>query len=149
MPSLEIFTDNDSGQDSWCCFPCDLNGDCFRFIQQMTGSFKEAVAVAQEIIKGLKIDGAALNQKYKEQQEKRRMAKKLFVIQHRLGVQYRDWLESLRDSPRYEQARGRVDEIFQEMDEIVAAGDYEKADAYLREKEQKLRDIIEKSKGIK
>jgi DNA primase len=145
-PSLEIYTDNDSGQDSWCCYPCDLNGDCFRFIQQQTANHSEAVKVAQNIIKSSGANGVVLNKDYRQQQEKRREQKKLFTVQHGLNIQYREWLRSLKGTTKYQSAVERVDKIFEEIDNIIESGDYNKAMDYLFVKEEKLAQAIKRTK---
>jgi len=145
-PSLEIYTDNDSGQDSWCCYPCDLNGDCFKFIQEQTTNHTEAVKVAQAIIKGLGTGGMVLSKDYKEQQEKRRQQKKLFAIRHDLNVQYREWLKSLKGTAKYQEMCERVDKIFEEIDAVVKSDDYKKAADYLFAKEEKLAQAVKRTK---
>jgi len=146
-PSLEIYTDNESGQDSWCCYPCDLNGDCFKFIQeQTTYNHSEAIKIAQSIIKGLGTGGIVLNKDYREQQEKRRQRKKLFTIRHGLNVQYREWLKSLKGTAKYQKMCEKVNEIFEEMDTIVESGDYNKAMDYLFAREEKLVQAIKRTK---
>lgn len=140
-PSLNIYTDNDSGQDSWWCPVCSDNGDCFRFIQMMTSSHKEAVAVAGEIIKETGT-GGAVNPKYKEQLEKRKQRKKVHLIEYRLGIKYRDWLSSLKGHPQYEEACRKVDEVFKEMDALVEAGDHRRTIDFMKEKARKLKRLM-------
>lgn len=137
-PSLNIYTDNESGQDSWWCPVCTDNGDCFRFIQMMTNSHKEATAVAGEIIKGIGIDHA-VNPKYKAQLEKRKLRKRIQLIEYKLGVRYRDWLSSLKGHPQYEEACKKVDAIFEQIDTLVETGEYKKAVDLIKEKARKLR----------
>ena len=143
-PSFLVFTDNESGRDSWWCPPCDENGDCFRFIQLMADGHKEAVEAAQEIIKKHGGKGGANSAKYKEIQRKRRQEKKLLLRTHTLGVLYRDWLKTLKDTRAYKNACQRVDQIFEEMDKMLGGDDYKAAAAFLRDKEKKLRTRLEK-----
>ena len=143
-PSLLVFTDNESGRDSWWCPPCDENGDCFRFIQLMVEDHKEAVEVAQEITKKHGGKGGTNNAKYKEIQRKRRQEKKLLLRSHTLGVSYRDWLKTLKGTSTYKKACQRVDQIFEEMDKMLGGDDYKAATAFLRDKEKRLQKQQEK-----
>jgi len=138
-PSLNIYTDNDSGQDSWWCPVCNDNGDCFRFIQMMESNHKEAVAVAGEIIK--ETGGQTVNPKYREQLEKRKQRKKIQLISGRLGVLYRNWLDTLKGHAQYEEARKKVDGIFEEMDTLIEVGDCKKSIDFIKEKARKLKRL--------
>lgn len=139
-PSLNIYTDNESGQDSWWCPVCNDNGDCFRFIQMMESGHKEATAVAAEIIKGIGT-GYATNPKYKEALEKRKQRKKIHLLEYRLGIKYRDWLASLKGHPQYKEAYTKVDTIFEQMDALIEAGDYRKVIDFIKEKAKKLKRL--------
>lgn len=139
-PSLNIYTDNESGQDSWWCPVCNENGDCFRFLQMMTTSHKESKAIAQEIIKGIG-SGRATNPKYKALLERRKQRKRIHLLEYRLGIRYRDWLDSLREHPQYEEACRKVDAIFEEMDTLIEVGDYRKAIDFIKEKARKLKQV--------
>lgn len=140
-PSLQIFTDNESGQDSWWCPVCNDNGDCFRFIQSMTHSHTKSLAVANEIIKGIGSDTIAVDPEYKEALEKQRMRKKVYLLDYKLGVQYRDWLISLKNHPKYEEAYKKVDEIFEQLDTLTEEEKFEEAIEFIKEKADKLRSI--------
>jgi len=140
-PSLQIFTDNESGQDSWWCPVCNDNGDCFRFIQAMTHNHTKSLAVANEIIKGLGGDMTTIDPKYKEALEKQRLRKKVYLNDFKLGVQYRDWLISLKEHPQYQAACERVDAIFKELDSLTEANKFTEAINFIREKLDNLRDI--------
>lgn len=137
-PSLIAYTDNDSGQDSWWCPPCDETGDCFRFIQMMEKGFQEAIEVAKKIVKNSGSKGNTTG-KYKEAQKRRKQEKKLLLQAHDLGVHYREWLRSMQDTKQYENACKRVDEIFKEVDDLLQERDYQKTLEFLREKRKKLR----------
>jgi len=137
-PSLIIYTDNESGQDSWWCPPCDETGDCFRFIQMMEKSFQESVEVARKVVKASG-NKTTSNGKYKEAQHRRKQEKKLLMQAHDLGVHYREWLKDLQGTKHYENGCKRVDEIFREIDDLLQEGDYRKVLEFLREKRKKLR----------
>jgi hypothetical protein len=139
-PSLNIYTDNESGQDSWWCPVCSDNGDCFRFIQMMTANHKESTAVAIEIIKGIGV-GHTTNPKYKKALEKRRTRKKIHLLQYRLGIAYRDWLSSLKEHPQYEEACQKVDEVLEQMDTLTESGEYRKVIDFIKEKTRKLKRL--------
>jgi len=146
-PSMQIFTDNESGQDSWWCPVCNENGDCFRFIQMMTKEYKESLNVAQSIIKG-GTGGSVSNPRYKAMLERQRLRKKVYLFDYKLGVKYRDWLISLEDDPKYIEACIKVDEVFKHLDRLVEAGQYEQALEFIREKVKKLRNILIRKKMV-
>lgn len=146
-PSMQIFTDNESGQDSWWCPVCNENGDCFRFIQMMAKGYQESLKVAQSIIKG-GAGGNASNPRYKAMLERQKLRKKVYLLDYKLGVKYRDWLISLEDSPKYIEACAKVDDVFRHLDKLVEEGQYEQALDFIREKVAKLRNILAKKKRI-
>jgi DNA primase len=140
-PSLQIFTDNESGQDSWWCPVCNDNGDCFRFIQSMTHSHTKSLATANEIIKGLGSDIMVVDPKYREAMEKQRLRKKVYLLDYKLGVRYRDWLISLKEHPKYGEACKRVDEIFEQLDNLVGEDRLQAAIDFIKEKASKLKGV--------
>jgi len=140
-PSLQIFTDNESGQDSWWCPVCNDNGDCFRFIQSMTHSHQRSLAIAQEIIKSLGSKGQAIDPKYREALAKQKLRKKVYLLDWKLGIMYRDWLCSLKGHLQYEGACKKVDEIFEQLDSLTEAGELEEAIDFIKDKVRKLKSI--------
>lgn len=135
-PSLHIYTENPSGMDSWCCYVCNDNGDCFRFIQGMSDNFQQAVQVAQDLIK--KTNSGIRSKKQKELYLKLRKAKKAFLKQYKLGIKYREWLKSFRGGSFYEKACGIVDAIFKQIDAFLQAEEYDKLIRFVDRKERKL-----------
>jgi hypothetical protein len=138
-PSMNIFTENESGKDSWCCFVCNDNGDAFRFIQRMESTFADAVRVAESILK--KTGAVSNGGKQREALEKQRLAKKAFLLQHRLGIEYRDWLISLRGKPIYEKAYQKVHEIYKQIEEYLEEEQWEKLIKYVHNKQEKLQEV--------
>jgi len=142
-PSLYLYTDNDTGIDSWACYVCNDNGDCFRFIQMMSDDFIQAKAVALEISKGGQ--NKILSEKHKAIQQLNQRRKKLFLVQNQLGVQYRDWLKTLKGTPKYDDACRRVDQILEKMDNLVHSDKYEEARDFIEERQERLRRFHEDS----
>lgn len=142
-PSLQIFTDNESGQDSWWCPVCNDNGDCFRFIQSMTHNHKKSLEVAQEIIKGIGSESTAIDPKYKEALEKQKIRKRVYLLDYKLGLTYRDWLETLEGHPQYEKACERVDEIFKELDTLTEEEKFKEAIEFIKKKLDRLKKVKE------
>lgn len=140
-PSLQIFTDNESGQDSWWCPVCNESGDCFRFLQMQTNSHQEAVEHAQEIIKSIG-SGHIANPAYQKALEKRKKRKKIEIMTYRLGVKYRDWLESIKGKPGYKQLCRKVEKVFFDITLLKEAEQYEEAATFIRRKAQRLLQII-------
>lgn len=138
-PSLQVFTDNESGQDSWWCPVCNENGDCFRFLQMQTGSFKEAVDVAKEISKG--VEGGGVSPQYQEAMRRQKLRKKVYLLDYKLGIKYRDWLISLEEHPQYEEACKKVDAVFERLDGLVEEGRLEDAIRFIRERDRRLRRV--------
>ncbi len=140
-PSLHVITDNESGQDSWVCYVCNENGDCFRFLQRMTTTHQEAVEHAQEIIASIGA-GYAANPAYQKALEQRKQKKKAEEIIYRLGVKYREWLDSIKDKPFHKQACKKVETIFYDLTLLMEAKQYEETTARVREKARLLQVII-------
>lgn len=113
-PSLNIYTDNDHGEDSWSCYVCNINGDCFRFIRQMSDDHKQAKQIASSLASGQA--ARAVSARHKAIQKKLKLKKKLFINHNELGVRYREWLLSLKDSDKYEEACKRVDSVYKHID---------------------------------
>lgn len=140
-PSLHVITDNESGQDSWVCYVCNENGDCFRFLQMMTTSHQEAVEHAREIIENIGA-GYVANPEYQKALERRKQKKKAEIVICRLGLKYRDWLESIKDKPIYKKACRKVEQLFYDLTLLVEEQKYEAATSRVREKARLLLKVM-------
>lgn len=140
-PSLTIFTANESGHDSWMCWVCNDNGDCFRFIQTMTHNHTKSVETAQEILKGIGGDASAVDPRYKEAMEKQKLRKRAYLLDFKLGICYRDWLESLEGHVQYEAACKKVDAIWEELDNLTDTEKFQEAIDFIKEKIGKLKEM--------
>lgn len=136
-PSLHLYTENEHGEDSWSCFVCNDNGDCFRFIRQMADSHQQAKQIAQMI--GSRSGNRIVSERHRAIQRKLRVKKKIFLLQNNLGVRYREWLISLRGTDKYEKACERVDAILEEMDGLVHGEKFKEAKKFIKAKSASLK----------
>ena len=107
----------------------------------MTKDHKESLATADKIIKGLGSQGT-INPKYQAVLRRQKLRKEVQRMDYELGIQYRDWLDSIREHPQYEEACQRVDAIFKELDTLTEAGEYEEAINFIKKKNVAFKHLV-------
>lgn len=141
-PSLYSFTENDSGQDSWCCWVCDDNGDCFRFIQFMEENYEKSKQVARDIIN--KTGNKTNRNRYRENYKKQKLKKKAFLWQVKFSVKCRKWLVSKRDNSNYCELYKKVKDIYKHINDLMKDEKYKELIDFVKERNKKLNNVIEK-----
>jgi hypothetical protein len=107
----------------------------------MTHNHTKSVETAQKILKGIGGDVSAVDPRYKEAMEKQKLRKRAYLLDFKLGICYRDWLESLEGHVQYEAACKKVDAIWEELDNLTDTEKFQEAIDFVKEKIGKLREM--------